>query len=79
MIATHYHTQVLLYEGDSGSVGVIKLSCAAAAPVDEPVTFTVYHFEMEVPLEFISTTPSTTSRTRQVILAVSSFSPSLIS
>ena len=46
MIATHYHTQVLLYEGDSGSVGVIKLSCAPAA-VDEPVTFTVYHFEME--------------------------------
>ena len=78
MIATHCHMQILLYEGDSGSEGVINCLVPPAA-VDEPVTFTVYHFDMEVPLEFISTTPSTTSRTRQVILAVSSFSPSLIS
>ena len=53
--------------------------CAAVASLDELVTFTVNPFDMEVPLDFISTTPLTTSRTRQVILAVSSFSPSSIS
>jgi hypothetical protein len=55
-------------------------SCrAAVASFDEPVTFTVNHFDIEVPLEFISTTPLKASRTRQVILAVSSFPPSSIS
>lgn len=86
LIVCHIFTNSDLFAVSASSYGMglmhtpdVTNYCAAVASLDELVTFTVNPFDMEVPLDFISTTPLTTSRTRQVILAVSSFSPSSIS